>query len=118
MGVPGHRRLWTRALAMWLSNVPTPEANPNPTLPESMRFDVLLFELRLAKSRSQASEAIREGHALLNHQRAKPSRPVHGGDLVTLIGGGRRRTLQVLEIPRASLSKEAARQWVREVEGG
>ena len=89
-----------------------------------MRLDVLLFELRLFKSRSQASEAIQQGRALLNGAPAKPSREAHPGDRVTLTRGGARdaaqdaprsRTLEILELPRGSMSKEAARELVREV---
>jgi ribosome-associated heat shock protein Hsp15 len=86
-----------------------------------MRLDVLLFELRLYKSRSQASEAIQQGRALLNGAPAKPSREARPGDRVTLVqvdaarGPARRRTLEVLELPRGSLSREAARELVREV---
>jgi len=89
-----------------------------------VRLDVLLFELRLFKSRSQASEAIQQGRALLNGAPAKPGREARAGDRVTLTHGGARdtaddgprsRTLEVLELPRGSLSKEAARALVREV---
>jgi ribosomal 50S subunit-recycling heat shock protein len=89
-----------------------------------MRLDVLLFELRLFKSRSQASEAIQQGRALLNGAQTKPSREAHPGDRVTLARGGARddagdgprsRTLEILELPRGSMSKEAARALVREV---
>ena len=89
-----------------------------------MRLDVLLFELRLFKSRSQASAAIQQGRALLNGASAKPSREAHPGDRVTLARGGvrdtaedgpRSRTFEILELPRGSMSKEAARELVREV---
>ena len=89
-----------------------------------MRLDVLLFELRLFKSRSQASEAIQQGRVLLNGAPAKPSREARAGDHVTLTRGGARdaaedgpraRTLEILELPRGSMSKEAARELVREV---
>jgi ribosomal 50S subunit-recycling heat shock protein len=89
-----------------------------------MRLDVLLFELRLFKSRSQAGEAIQQGRALLNGAPAKSSREAHAGDRVTLVRDGTRgaaddgtrsRTLEILELPRGSMSKEAARALVREV---
>jgi ribosomal 50S subunit-recycling heat shock protein len=88
-----------------------------------VRLDVLLFELRLFKSRSQATEAVRQGRVLLNGSPAKPSRETHPGDRVTLAHGGARdaadegprsRTLEILGLPRGSLSKEAARELVRE----
>jgi ribosome-associated heat shock protein Hsp15 len=80
-----------------------------------MRFDVALFELRLFKSRSAASGAIQDGAALLNGKLAKPSHGVNPGDRITLAERGSKRTLEVLELPRGSLSREAARALVREV---
>jgi ribosome-associated heat shock protein Hsp15 len=89
-----------------------------------MRLDVLLFELRLFKSRSQASEAIQQGRVLLNGAPAKSSREARAGDQVILTRGGTRdaaddgprsRTLEILELPGGSMSKEAARALVREV---
>jgi ribosomal 50S subunit-recycling heat shock protein len=74
-----------------------------------VRLDVLLFELRLFKSRSQATAAQDGGRALLNGARAKPSHED---------GADRTRTLEVLALPRGSLSKAAARELVREVRAG
>ena len=80
-----------------------------------MRFDVALFELRLFKSRSAASVAIQDGEALLNGGVVKPSHGVKPGDRVTLVAHPGRRTLEVVELPRAGLSREGARALVREV---
>lgn len=88
-----------------------------------MRLDVLLFELRLFRSRSQATAAILAGRVLLNGARAKPSHEGRPGDRVTLRearegGADRTRTLEVLALPRGSLSKAAARELVRELQAG
>lgn len=87
-----------------------------------MRLDVLLFGLRLFKSRSQAAAAVQEGAVLLNGARVKPAHEARLGDRVTLPGRGGRdggagpaRTLEVLGLPRGSLSKAAAHDLVREV---
>ena len=80
-----------------------------------MRFDLALAELRLFKSRSQASLAIQDGAALLNGELVKPSHGVRPGDRITLVGPDGRRTCEVLSLPRASLSRAAARELVREV---
>lgn len=80
-----------------------------------MRFDVALFQLRLFKSRSQASAAIDAGEALLNGERSKSSREVRAGDRVTLTAGPSMRTVEILELPGKSVSREAARAMVREV---
>jgi len=82
-----------------------------------VRLDVLLHELRLYKSRSQAQAAIAAGHVLLNDECRKPSHEVRAGDRLTLTGEHHRRTVEVLELPRGSLSKEAAKALVREVIG-
>ncbi len=80
-----------------------------------MRFDVALFELRLFKSRSAATAAIQDGQALLNGGVVKPSHGIKPGDRVTLVAHASRRTLEVVELPRAGLSREAARTLLREV---
>lgn len=80
-----------------------------------MRFDVALAELRLLKSRSQASLAIQDGTALLNGVRVKAGHAVRLGDRITLVTPHGSRTLEVLELPMRSLSKEAAKGLVREV---
>ncbi len=80
-----------------------------------MRLDVALFELRLFKSRTQAREALEAGAIVLNGAPAKPSHELRPGDRLTWTGGAR-RTLEVLELPRRSLSRDAAKALVREVD--
>jgi hypothetical protein len=46
----------------------------------------------------------------------KPSHALAVGDRVTLVQPGGARTLEVLALPRAGLSKERAREHVREVQ--
>lgn len=82
-----------------------------------MRFDVALFELRLFKSRSQAQQAIAAGEVMLNGAATKPNRDLHPGDRITLAGPGAHRTVEVLELPHASLSKDAAKALLRDVAG-
>jgi len=79
-----------------------------------VRFDVALFELRLFKSRSAANAAIQDGAALLNGRVVKPSHGIKAGDRIKLAGPGG-RTVEVLELPRGSLSRDAARALLREV---
>jgi ribosome-associated heat shock protein Hsp15 len=82
-----------------------------------LRLDVALHELRLFKSRSQAQAAVSAGHVRLNGEHAKPSHEVRAGDRLTIVEDKRHRTLEVLELPGKSVSKEAARTLVREVTG-
>lgn len=83
-----------------------------------MRFDLALFALRFFKSRSQANLAIQDGVALLNGEVVKPSHGVRPGDRITLTTPSGRRTCEVLALPRASLSRAAARALVREIGEG
>ncbi|MFI5370810.1 MAG: S4 domain-containing protein [Candidatus Eisenbacteria bacterium] len=76
-----------------------------------MRFDVALFELRLARSRSQAAAAIQAGEARLNGNASKPSHEVRPGDRITLGA----RTVEVLALPARSVSREAAKELVRDL---
>ncbi len=80
-----------------------------------MRFDVVLNALHLYKSRSQARVAIQTGTVLLNGARVKPSHAVAPGDRITIGGARGARTLELLELPGPSLSKEAAKSKLREV---
>ena len=80
-----------------------------------MRLDVALHALRLYKSRSQAQAAVTAGDVLLNGERRKPSHEVRPGDRLTFTAESRHRTLEVMELPQGSLSKDAARALVREV---
>ncbi|MEO5618019.1 MAG: S4 domain-containing protein [Candidatus Eisenbacteria bacterium] len=80
-----------------------------------MRFDVLLHELRLYKSRSQAAAAIQSGAALLDGVAVKPSRETHTGQHISIVARGERRNLEILELPHGSVSKGKARALVREI---
>ncbi|TMQ73315.1 MAG: hypothetical protein E6K80_00435 [Candidatus Eisenbacteria bacterium] len=81
-----------------------------------MRLDVLLHELRLFKSRSQAAAAIDEGRIMVAGRFAKASRAIAAGERITIVGPRGARTLEVLDLPRRSMSKAAAQALVREVE--
>ena len=83
-----------------------------------MRFDLALSALRLFKSRSQASLAIQDGAALLNGELVKPSHGVRPGDRITLVGPAGSRTCEILHLPHPSLSRVAAREFLREIPGG
>jgi ribosome-associated heat shock protein Hsp15 len=51
----------------------------------SYRFDKYAWSVRLAKTRSQSSEAISKGKIRLNNQHVKPARDVKLGDTIQVI---------------------------------
>ncbi len=61
----------------------------------SVRVDVWLWAVRLYKSRSQSTVAVRAGHVRVNGERAKPATPVRIGDRVVVRGGLGERVLVV-----------------------
>ena len=69
-----------------------------------------------ASAASSSSESGSAGRVLLNGARAKPSHALAVGDRLAL--EGRAGALEVLELPRAGLSREAARARLREIERG
>jgi ribosome-associated heat shock protein Hsp15 len=74
-----------------------------------------LHALRLFRSRTQAAAAIECGEVLLDGERVKPSRELRPGGRLTLRGPHGERQLEVLDIPRRGLTREAARALVRQI---
>jgi ribosome-associated heat shock protein Hsp15 len=62
---------------------------------EPVRIDQWLWAARFAKTRAQASDAVKGGHVEVNGRVAKPSRSVAPGDRVEVSIGPVRRTLVV-----------------------
>lgn len=60
-----------------------------------MRVDAWLWAVRLFKSRSQSTAAVKAGHVRINGERAKPSTAVRVGDRVVVRGGPRERIVVV-----------------------
>ena len=83
-----------------------------------MRLDVLLHELRLFRSRSQAAAAIDEGRIHVGGRSVKASRDIEAGERITIMGHASARTVEVLELPRKGMSKAAAHALVRDVSEG
>lgn len=64
-----------------------------------LRIDRWLWCVRLYKTRSLAAAAVNGGRVHLNGARAKPSRAVQPGDVLTLALGGRDIELSVAALP-------------------
>ena len=77
----------------------------------SVRLDIWLDVACLFKTRSQAQTACQRGRIEVNGDRGKPHRALRPGDTVVIqIPGGRRRTLEVVELESHNVSKARARE--------
>jgi len=64
-----------------------------------VRVDVWLWSVRMFKSRSLATAAVKAGHVRVNGASVKPSTSVRIGDRVTVTGGPRPRILVAQQLP-------------------
>ncbi|SER94832.1 ribosome-associated heat shock protein Hsp15 [Propionibacterium cyclohexanicum] len=62
------------------------------------RIDVWLWSVRIFKTRSMATQAVKGGHVRHNDEPAKPSQQVKVGDVVTLRQPGWDRSFEVLQL--------------------
>lgn len=74
-----------------------------------MRVDLWLFQARLFKSRTQATNACKEGRVLKGEKKMDPADEVHVGDTIQLRDRGLYRTYRILEFPGKNVSKEIAK---------
>ena len=65
---------------------------------EAPRLDKFLWAIRLYKTRTLATDAIRGGHVTINHQHPKPSHEVKIGEVYEIRQGLITRTFKVLEL--------------------
>jgi ribosome-associated heat shock protein Hsp15 len=65
---------------------------------ESPRLDKYLWAVRMFKTRSLATEAIRGGHVTINHQHPKPAHEVKIGEVFQIRQGLITRTIKVLAL--------------------
>jgi ribosome-associated heat shock protein Hsp15 len=71
---------------------------------EQTRIDKWLWEVRLFKTRTLASEACRTGKVTINDQPVKASREPKIDDLILIRSGGITRTLKLLAFPKSRVS--------------
>jgi ribosome-associated heat shock protein Hsp15 len=84
-----------------------------------LRADLLLFRLRLAKSRAQAQARIAEGHMRLNGQRlTERDRQVAPGDVLTVPLGAGVAVMQIISLPDRRGPPAEARERYRMLDAG
>jgi ribosome-associated heat shock protein Hsp15 len=66
-----------------------------------MRIDKYVWAMRLFKTRSLASKAVKEGKVLLGDDEVKPGKVLNVGNIVKLKSGPVKRSFKVLEFPKS-----------------
>jgi ribosome-associated heat shock protein Hsp15 len=64
----------------------------------SLRWDKYIWSVRLAKTRSQASEALSKGRIKINDKETKPSREPKVGDVIQVQKNGAVFTYRVIQL--------------------
>lgn len=79
------------------------------------RIDKWLFEVRLFKTRSLASEACKKGHILINGTPVKSSREIKPGDIINLRKAPIVYTYEVLAIPTGRVGAKLVPEYMRDI---
>ena len=78
---------------------------------DSVRLDVWLDVACIFKTRSQAQTACQRGRVEVNGDHGKAHRAVRPGDTIRIqLPGGRRRTIEVVELESTNVPKARARE--------
>ena len=88
---------------------------PPAPIPEPPRLDKWLWAVRLYKTRTLATEAIRAGHVLLNAEPVKPSREVKIGDVFTIRQSPLTKTVKVLALLEKRVGPKIAPNYVEDL---
>lgn len=81
------------------------------------RLDVWLWSVRLFRTRSSATDAVRGGHVRLNGDPVKPARLVKPGDRVTVKEPGWVREFEVVELLNKRVGAKVAVEAYRDHSG-
>jgi ribosome-associated heat shock protein Hsp15 len=83
--------------------------------PTSVRIDKWLWAVRLYRSRSLATSACHAGHVKIGDQRAKPSRDVQVGEVISALTGRINRTVKVLGLLEQRLGAKFVGQYLEDL---
>lgn len=79
---------------------------------ERVRVDAWLWSVRVFKTRTMATDAVRAGHVAVNRAVTKPATPVRVGDIVTIRMNGVDRVLEVARVLPKRVGAPVAAQCV------
>jgi len=80
-----------------------------------IRLDKYLWAVRLSKTRSQATELISKGKALLNDAVIKPAREVKVGETITLLKHNARFQYKVLQLLDKRVGATLVKDYIQDI---
>ncbi|MEY3742823.1 MAG: hypothetical protein RL371_1734 [Bacteroidota bacterium] len=80
-----------------------------------IRLDKYLWAVRLSKTRSQATELISKGKALLNDAVIKPAREVKVGETITLLKHNARFQYKVLQLLDKRVGAPLVKDYIQDI---
>lgn len=79
------------------------------------RVDKYVWSVRLAKTRSKASELVAKGKVLLNHEKVKPAKEVKEGDIVTVIVHNANLSYKVIGLLDRRVGAKLVENYIRDI---
>ena len=80
-----------------------------------MRIDKYLWCVRLYKTRSLATKAVKEGKVFVNSKEAKPSKDLELGQKVSIKIAPTFRIFEILDFPKSRVGSKLTSEYIREI---
>jgi len=80
-----------------------------------MRIDKFLWDVRIYKTRTMATEAWRNGRVSIKEQEVKPARDVAVGDIIVIKLHAFTRTIQIVDFPKSRVGAKLLPNYIIEL---
>jgi len=82
---------------------------------DSLRIDKWLWEVRLFKTRSQATDACKAGKIKIDGQNVKPAKDIRVGDIITVSLNPLFKTVKVKQFPKSRLGAKLVLDYMEDL---
>lgn len=78
----------------------------------SLRWDKYIWAVRIAKTRSQAAEALARGRIKINNKETKPSKEPHVGDVIGVYKNGAVFSYKVVQLLEKRIGSKLVEEYI------